>query len=105
MFLKYFSSYAAFRSDYHKINLKSVIEQNRGYLRSDDLYSRQNVPGAIPDLRPSLQTDQRTSLITGQICQIDRFLVFYLIFLVNNRILRSLWVDSCNDTQIRDGFS
>ena len=68
MFLKYFSSYAAFRSDYHKINLKSVIEQNRGYLRSDDLYSRQNVPGAIPDLRPSLQTDQRTSLITGHFC-------------------------------------
>ena len=46
-------------------NLTSLVEQTRGYLRSDDLYSRQNVPGAIPDLRPSLQSDQRTSLITG----------------------------------------
>ena len=57
--------YAAIESDNHKIEPTSCIEQSRGFLRSDDLYSRQTVPGAIPDLRPSLQTDQRTSLITG----------------------------------------
>ena len=43
------------------------LGQSRGYLRSADLYSRQNVPGAIPDLRPSLDTNQPTSLITGSI--------------------------------------
>ena len=41
------------------------LGESRGYLRSDHIYSRQNVPGAIPDLRPSLDTDRRTTLITG----------------------------------------
>ena len=55
---------AASKTDLQQLTMVS-LGQSRGYLRSVDIYSRQNVPGAIPDLRPSLDTNQPTSLITG----------------------------------------
>ena len=55
---------AASETDLEQVPLEP-LGQDCYRIRSVDIYSRQNVPGAIPDLRPSLNTDQRTSLITG----------------------------------------
>ena len=57
-------SNAAFNADLPTLFMDNVAPE-RCHLIDSDIYSRQKVPGAIPDLRPSLNTAQPTSLITG----------------------------------------